>query len=95
MSAPDLTKTREKLDAIDRQMAALYEQRMALMKDVARFKHEHGMAIVDAKREKAVIKQGCARLQDPALKDYYKAFQTFVMEQGKDIQQEIIKNCDA
>lgn len=52
MSTLDLQQCREKLDEIDRQLTALYEARMEICGDVARYKISTGKAVYDAEREK-------------------------------------------
>ena len=50
-----LEKQRAEIDAIDREIVALFERRMQVVVDVARIKKENGIAILDASREKEVI----------------------------------------
>ena len=51
-----LEKQRAEIDAIDREIVALFERRMQVVVDVARiFLGENGIAILDASREKEVI----------------------------------------
>ena len=45
-------KTTREIDAIDREIVALFERRMQVVVDVARIKKENGIAILDASREK-------------------------------------------
>lgn len=66
-----LQAARVEIDAIDAQMAALFEQRMNAVCKVAEYKAAHGLPIYDAAREKAVIAKNTARLTDEALKPYY------------------------
>ena len=47
-----LEKQRAEIDAIDREIVALFERRMQVVVDVARIKKENGIAILDANREK-------------------------------------------
>ena len=51
----DLSSCRAEIDAIDRQLVALFEQRMHVARDVAGYKHAHHMDILDASREQAVL----------------------------------------
>lgn len=51
----DLDKYREQIDETDRQIVQLFEKRMKLSEDVARYKIQSGKAVYDAKREKQKI----------------------------------------
>ena len=48
----NLQKLREQIDTIDDSMVALFGQRMDLMADIARYKHENGLPIHDPARER-------------------------------------------
>ena len=50
-----LQQARETINGIDAQMAALFEQRMRAVQAVAEYKKEHGLPILDAAREEAVL----------------------------------------
>lgn len=47
----DLGKTREKIDAIDKEIVSLFEDRMQLAKEVAAYKIETGKPVLDKARE--------------------------------------------
>lgn len=74
-----LQQARTEIDAIDAQMALLFEQRMQAVKQVARYKAETGKPVFDPVREAAVIEKNTARLRDEALRPYYRAFQQEAM----------------
>lgn len=69
-----LQQARAEIDAVDAQMAALFERRMRAVKQVAQYKAETGKPVFDADREAAVIEKNTARLEDEALRPYYRAF---------------------
>lgn len=69
-----LQQARCEIDKIDAEMAALFERRMQAVADVARYKAETGKPVFDAAREAAVLDKNTARLQDEALRPYYRAF---------------------
>ena len=50
-----LQEAREKVNAIDAQMADLFEERMRTVEDVIQYKKEHQMQVLDPTREQAVI----------------------------------------
>ena len=51
----DLQEIRKQLDQIDDQMIDLFSQRMLLVKDVAFYKKEKGLPILDMGRENAIL----------------------------------------
>ena len=53
-----LQEAREKINAIDAQMADLFEERMRTVEDVIQYKKEHQMQVLDPTREQAVIERG-------------------------------------
>ena len=71
----ELQETRRALDAVDREIVRLFEQRMNLARDVAEYKIAHGMPVLDRSREGQVLESRCALLQDaywaPALRELY------------------------
>ncbi len=71
----DLQETRRALDAVDRQIVALFEERMNLARDVAEYKIARGLPVLDRSREEQVLESRCALLQDaywaPALRELY------------------------
>ena len=50
-----LEQARAEIDAVDTQLAALFERRMAAVLQVAEYKRAHGLPIYDAARETAVL----------------------------------------
>jgi monofunctional chorismate mutase len=92
----NLKAIRKSIDAIDRQMAALYEARLNCAAAVARYKHARHQPIFDAVREKAVIDKNVSRLKDPeAYGHYYRAFLQHLMDQCKDLEAAVIAEMDA
>ncbi len=58
----DLNKLREEINAVDRDMVELFKRRMAIAASVAEYKKEHGLPVLDAARERALL----ARVSDMA-----------------------------
>jgi chorismate mutase/prephenate dehydratase len=69
-----LDKTRKEINEIDRQMAELFVRRMRAAEDVAEYKKERGLAILDEARENEVIRRNSALVEDDALREYYVSF---------------------
>lgn len=78
-----LEQARAEIDTVDAQLAALFERRMAAVLQVAEYKRAHGLPVYDAARETAVLKKAAARIQDPALRPYYKDHVQNLMDVAK------------
>ena len=81
-----LEKQRTEIDAIDREIVALFERRMQVVVDVARIKKENGIAILDANREKEVITKVQSYLKDDTLKEELAEAYETLMKVSKDYQ---------
>ena len=78
-----LEPARAEIDTVDAQLAALFERRMAAVLQVAEYKRAHGLPIYDAAREAAVLEKAAARIQQPALRPYYKDHVQHMMDLAK------------
>ena len=85
-----LEQARAEIDAVDAQLAALFERRMAAVLQVAGYKRAHGMPIYDPAREAAVLEKAAARIQDPALRPYYKDHIQNMMDVAKQYEAEVL-----
>ena len=85
-----LEKQRAEIDAIDREIVALFERRMQVVVDVARIKKENGIAILDANREKEVIAKVQSYLKDATLKEELAEAYETLMKVSKDYQKKRI-----
>ena len=81
-----LEKQRAEIDAIDREIVALFERRMQVVVDVARIKKENDIAILDANREKEVITKVQSYLKDATLKEELAEAYETLMKVSKDYQ---------
>ena len=81
-----LEKQRAEIDAIDREIVALFERRMQVVVDVARIKKENGIAILDANREKEVIAKVQSYFKDATLKEELAEAYETLMKVSKDYQ---------
>ena len=81
-----LEKQRAEIDAIDREIVALFERRMQVVVEVAQIKKENGLAILDANREKEVIQKVQSYLQDATLKEELAQVFEVMMKVSKDYQ---------
>ena len=63
---PDLTQYRARIDGIDKQLVALFEERMGVVAQVAAYKRDKGMEVLQPDREKQVLKKAESLLRDKA-----------------------------
>lgn len=59
---------REEIDRIDRELVALWEQRMEVAREIGLFKRDNGMKVLDPQREKAVLESKKSLVSDPSLR---------------------------
>lgn len=55
----ELSEIRGKIDEIDKELLALFLERMSLSAEAAKFKAENGMKILDANRESEILDRIC------------------------------------
>lgn len=60
----DLDTLRREINAVDEQLAKLVEQRMDISSEVARYKLEHGIPVLDSAREEQVIERMRASVRE-------------------------------
>ena len=75
----NLEQCREEINRIDRSMAQLFEERMKVAAQIAAYKKEHTLPILDSAREQAVLEKNVALISESELKPYYADFQKKVM----------------
>ena len=51
----ELSELRQQIDGIDRQLVDLFIKRMNVAAEVAEYKRENGMNVLDASRERALL----------------------------------------
>ena len=60
-----LEESRNALDAVDRQIVRLFEERMMIARDVAAYKIANGLPVLDRSREEKVLESREKMLSDP------------------------------
>ena len=86
----DLQNYREQIDAIDDQLLQLFKERMSLARQIALYKKDHDLPILDTARETeklAVIDEKAGR----ELRPYAHKLYTLVFELSRSYQESIIK----
>lgn len=78
-----LEEKRIEIDAIDKEMARLFERRMEACRGIAEYKRAHALPICDPAREAAVVAAASERVADPTMREYYTSFVKDVMKTSR------------
>ena len=81
----DLNNLRSELDKIDREMVSLFERRMRVCEDVARYKIENNRPVLDAGRERQKLQSVADQLPED-LKEYGVSLYDLLMELSRSSQ---------
>ena len=83
-----LALSREKINKLDAEMARLFCERMNAVREIASFKAENDMPILDASREAEIIERNSDFIKDETLKAHYINFLKSNMEISRSYQAE-------
>ena len=86
-----LEEQRQKIDSIDRQIVALFEERTNVVEEVAKIKLENDILILDSGREEQVILKVQSYLKDESLKDELAELYTELMRISREHQKKWIE----
>ncbi len=84
----NLTEYRNEIDEIDRQITQLFERRMNLSKDIAKYKKQNQINTLNIKREEEVIQKNLSYLQNKEYRFVVEGFYRNLMNLSKLIQNE-------
>lgn len=90
----ELSELRAILDEIDRDMVALFEKRMLASREVAKYKLAHGMQVLDAAREEAVLASRVSMLEDESFAGDVRALYTCIMACSRGEQEKCIREAE-
>ena len=85
----ELERARKRINEIDREMAALFVQRMEASEAVAAYKREHGLPVRDSAREAEVVRRNAVLVENETLRAYYVNFLQNNMALSRKYQQRI------
>ncbi len=86
-----MDEIRAEIEKIDSQMCDLFEQRMQKSAQVAAYKKEHGLPILDKEREKVLIAKNINNLKNREFEVYYKEFFESVLDISKSYQHKLLE----
>ncbi|MBQ4409232.1 MAG: chorismate mutase, partial [Firmicutes bacterium] len=81
----ELKDYREKINGIDEQMVKLFEERMEISAEIAKYKKENGLPIFDGARERSKLKSVNEQLPEH-LQDYGLSLYSLLMDLSKTYQ---------
>ncbi|MDU4603691.1 MAG: chorismate mutase [Clostridium perfringens] len=81
-----LAQCREEIDRIDGELMKLFEERMNVVLDVARYKKENNMEIFHKDRENQVIEKNLSRVKNKELLPYAEEMLHALMDISKEYQ---------
>lgn len=86
-----LEESRAALDAVDQEIVRLFEKRMEISRDVAKYKIAHGMPVLDRSREEQVLRSRAAMLDDPYWASSVRQLYEAVMAISRDEQEVLVR----
>lgn len=86
-----LIQCRNRIDEIDKELMKLFEERMKVILDVAKYKKENNMTIFHKDRENQVIEKNLKRIENKELLPYAEEMLHALMDISKKYQHNKIK----
>lgn len=86
----DLSEYRTKIDEIDRQLVALFTERMATAADIAAYKKAHHLPVLDAARERQKLRQ-IAELAPAALQNETQTLYRLLLALSRSYQSRLLR----
>ena len=86
----ELENLRERIDTIDKELIALFEERMNVVNDIAEYKIKNNLPIINQNREDIVISKVKAIVKNNDYTDSAIDFIKDIMEISKKFQQKLI-----
>ena len=86
----DLEMLRKEIDTFDKQIVEAFEKRMDTAKNIAEYKKEKGLPVLDAKRERAKLNE-IADSTKNELKDYIRQLYSLMFELSRSYQNKAIR----
>lgn len=81
-----LEELRDQIDDVDKKIVELFEKRMEIVSNMAKYKLENNLPVLNASREKEVINNNLKHLKNEELQNYLREFYIHLMGLSKDYQ---------
>ncbi len=86
----DLKECRQKLDVIDGKLVRLFEERMAISEQVASYKVQHDLPVLDAKREEEKLASVRSLTKDARNREAVEELFQKIMELSRSRQEQML-----
>jgi len=90
----DISSYRERIDEIDREIAALFARRMDVSAEIARYKQENGLPVADLRREREKL-LAVAEASPEEIREYTPRLWSLIMELSRSYQHRVLGRSDA
>ena len=90
MDEDRLQAARKVIGEVDRDMARLFMKRMEAVRDIAAYKREHALPVLDASRERQRV-EAAEALVSPDLRPYVARLMEAIMGLSRDRQEELLR----
>ena len=90
----DINECRLEIDKINDQMLKLFVHRMQLSEQVAKYKLENGLPILNSAREREILGEMTGKA-GPEFENYVKTFYSVIMDLSRSYQSTVIEKCSA
>ncbi len=85
----DIDTLRARIDEVDAKLLGLFERRMEIAREIARYKEDNGLPVTDAGRERALLDERASRVKDERLEGAARSFFRFLMDMSKEEQRRV------
>ena len=89
----ELNQLRQEIDEIDRELVSLFIRRMNCSAGVAEYKREHGLPVLDASRERALLAK-ISELSGKEFEEYTAELYKTILSLSRDYQQKLLDEED-
>ena len=86
----NLEEARKEIDLIDTKIIELFEKRMDTVKDVAIYKINNNIPVLDSSREQLMLEKNLNKIEKEEYKKYYALVLEGFLKASKEMQKEII-----
>lgn len=89
-----LEELREEIDRADRELIAVFERRMAVSREIARYKIGRRLPVQDSAREEAVVEKAVGRVASPDIRPYVAPFYEAVLAASRSLQRRLMEEAE-
>ena len=90
----DLQVIRERIDQVDKELVRLLEERMRLVSQVAAYKQEKGLPVLDSSREQLILDRVVERLKESQYEASIRATFADILNHSRAYQEQFLAEPD-